>query len=904
MVKLKRNLLSVALASAMTLSATGVYAQSTEATADQAAEAKKDDAVELDRVTVTGIRRGIENAIETKQTSNSIVEAISAEDIGKLPDASIAESIGRLPGLAAQRVAGRASTVSIRGLSDNFGTTLLNGREQVSSGDNRGVEFDQYPSELINQVVVYKTPDASLIGQGLSGTVDLQTVRPLSFADRVISFNVRGEKNSLGELNPGYTDQGYRFSASYIDQFMDNKLGVAFGFARLDTPGQANRWEGYDYPTFNGARLIGGGKSMVSSTDNVRDGLMGVIEFKPNDTYSTVLDMYYSKFERDETTRFMEYCLGWCHPVINPVVENNVVVGGSFSDVKPVLRNDLNTRTDKIFAIGWNNKFTFNENWSADIDLSYSKADRDEMILETYSGIANGGSDTVDFTINPSTGLPNFSYGVDYTDPTNIVLSDPGGWGQDGYVKYPKFKDEMKAFRASAERILDSAVFSSVEFGVNYANREKSREVAEYKVNLRNGRAPVTVPADLLNDPADLSFTGIPGSLSYDVLAAVSQFYDLVSNVHPDIYNKDWLVNEKLTTYYAQMNINADLGSVPMRGNVGVQVVTTDQQSDGFAVTSGANGNVPNPFSGGAKYNDFLPSLNLAFSLPHDQTLRFGLGRQMARPRMDQMRANNNYSVNQPNNMSHPNEWSGSGGNPQLEPWRATALDLSYEKYWASKAYFSLAYFHKDLHSYVYDQTLEYDFSDFIPDPDGPQPISDIGLFTRPVNGEGGVIEGGEAALSLPFDMLWAPLEGFGTQLSYSRTHSSIDPDGPGGYKPSSLPGLSKEVSNITLYYENHGFSTRVSQRSRSSFLGEVQGFGADRTLVFIRGEDVLDVQVGYSFSEGSKLAGLSFLLQVNNATNEPYRESDTTNGVINNNLPRKFIEYGRSVLFGATYKF
>ena len=188
--------------------------------------------------------------------------------------------------------------------------------------------------------------------------------------------------------------------------------GVAFGFARLDTPGQANRWEGYDYPTFNGARLIGGGKSMVSSTDNVRDGLMGVIEFKPNDTYSTVLDMYYSKFERDETTRFMEYCLGWCHPVINPVVENNVVVGGSFSDVKPVLRNDLNTRTDKIFAIGWNNKFTFNENWSADIDLSYSKADRDEMILETYSGIANGGSDTVDFTINPSTGLPNFSYGV------------------------------------------------------------------------------------------------------------------------------------------------------------------------------------------------------------------------------------------------------------------------------------------------------------------------------------------------------------------------------------------------------------------------------------------------------------------------------------------------------------
>ena len=233
MVQLKRNLLSVALASATLMLAANAYAQTAEEV-----QPVQDQATTLDTVTVTGIRAGIENAIETKKDSTSIVESISAEDIGKLPDISIAESIARLPGLTAQRVAGRSSTIQIRGMSDDYGTTLLNGREQVSVGHNRGVEFDQYPSELINAVTVYKTPDASLIGQGVSGTVDLQTVRPLAFPDRVLTFNVRGEENSLGELNSESDDQGYRVSGSYIDQFMDGTLGIALGYARLDSPAQ------------------------------------------------------------------------------------------------------------------------------------------------------------------------------------------------------------------------------------------------------------------------------------------------------------------------------------------------------------------------------------------------------------------------------------------------------------------------------------------------------------------------------------------------------------------------------------------------------------------------------------------------------------------------------------------
>ena len=112
----------------------------------------------------------------------------------------------------------------------------MNGREQVSTGDNRSVEFDQYPSELINQVVVYKTPDAQLVGQGLAGTIDLRTIRPLDFGRHAIVINLRGEMNSNDNLGADSDDQGYRASFSYIDQFMDGRVGFAFGYAHLDSP--------------------------------------------------------------------------------------------------------------------------------------------------------------------------------------------------------------------------------------------------------------------------------------------------------------------------------------------------------------------------------------------------------------------------------------------------------------------------------------------------------------------------------------------------------------------------------------------------------------------------------------------------------------------------------------------
>src|SRR5580765_2503820 len=190
-------------------------AQSADASGQVSTSDAKKDQNQLGTVTVTGIRGSVEKSVKKKEQSNSIVEAVSAEDIGKLPDISIAESIARLPGVASQRVDGRGQVINIRGMSPDFSTTLLNGRQIVSTGDSRSVEYDQFPAELMNGVLVYKTPDAALVGQGLAGTVDLQAIRPLSVGKRRIVFGGSYEQNSFGKLTPGAKGAGYRMSASY-----------------------------------------------------------------------------------------------------------------------------------------------------------------------------------------------------------------------------------------------------------------------------------------------------------------------------------------------------------------------------------------------------------------------------------------------------------------------------------------------------------------------------------------------------------------------------------------------------------------------------------------------------------------------------------------------------------------
>jgi len=902
------------------------------------AQAQDAQPQQLDTVVVTGIRKGIEDAISVKKNSDSIVEAISAEDIGKLPDTSIAESIARLPGVAAQRVNGRATSISVRGFSPDFATSLLNGREQVSTGDSRYVEYDQYPSELLSGVTIYKTPDGSLVGQGLSATVNMQSARPLDFSKRTVAVNYRREQLGKGLDTPA--GSGYRANLAYIDQFADRTFGVAIGMARLkETTGTSQNFSSWGVNDVCGVSGVsgnpcpggtlgkapGGFNDLVDSTKQQRDAVMATLQYKPSKAFNSTLDLFYTKFDSTQLEQGAQIPLAPAYPewgqnyggttVTPTTVTGGVITAGSLNGFKAVSRNDVNANHDKVRSIGWNNQLQMGD-WLGALDLATSDAKRSAPHLETTAAIPGNCKanpalcGSVSWTGFNGTDVTSAKYTFPYKldDVGVIKLTDAEGWGggaslpQAGYSKIAHTDDKLDAYRLSGKRALgENGYFSDLEVGVNYSDREKTRTYVEGRLLVGAASDPyaaVTVPGGAAAVGAQ---TGTP-YVAWNPDGSVGSIYTIAAKLVPDIANKNWVVSEKVTTAYGKLNIDSTMGGIPVRGNLGLQVVHTDQSSTASNADRGScPGDVCNfaDNTAGKSYYDVLPSLNLVGDFGNGNTVRFGLARQMARPTLDDMRASLNFSVD-----ATTGRLTGSAGNPQLKPFRADAVDLSYEKYWGTKAYVSAALFYKKLNTYIFRAPTPFDFAPYVtastPLPPGG---STIGLLTAPQNGTGGNINGIELAASLPLNVLTSWLDGFGLQANYSNTHSAIKLPVSGFNNNITaltipLPGLSKQVSGFAIYYEKYGFEARIGQRYRSDFVGNITDQYGDNQLVFIKNERITDAQISYTFSD-SYLKGLSILVQANNLNNAPYVEYKD---VPSNESKR--VKYGKTYLAGLNYKF
>ena len=895
----------------------------------------------LDAVIVTGIQGSIQNAIKAKQSSDNIIEAISAEDIGKLPDSSIAESLARLSGLATQRVDGRANQISIRGLSPDFAGTTLNGREQATIGENRGVDFDQYPSELISGAAVYKTPDASLIGQGLSGTVDLHTIKPLDLPKRAFAANLRGENNSNGSLNhgTGVGDTGHRASFSYIDQFFDHTLGLAVGFAQLDSPVQEKQYQAWWWSLNNGSQgaesnwgaphtpgmpdnvISQEGMQLRAKSENqLRNGLMTVLEWAPNDNYHSTLDLYYSTFDQKTYLNGVQ----WSSSPYDNVSYNNVgyvpalpypiVTTGHIDGLKSILQNDYTKERDRLFSAGWNNQYDFGNGWVITGDASYSSAKKRLHDAYLFAGLPGQATSSTDFATPEHEGFPDFRPGVDFADPSAMFFTDPNDYGYNGREEFDHQKDTIKAFRLEVSHPV-GWIFSDVNVGVNYSDRRKTKQADVYFAWLNgNGSTEAdyvpgfAAPIDpsYLRGTTDLSYGGIPGVVNYDVLRALAgQFYLTQRNGQAD-WSRNYSVREKVPVAYVKFNIDTTLGDVPLRGNVGVQAVRTDQSSEALQ-TNGDT--LVGRISDGTRYTKVLPSLNLAAEIADKQFLRFGLAKTMARGRIDDEKVATSAGVALVNDGPAAGQvlWSGSGGNPKLKPYIAVGADLSWEKYFGTASYVAAAVFNKNLLNYIYNQTtLDYDFSRYVNDNPTLTPTSTRGSFTRPENGTGGKMQGLELSGAIEGGLIARALDGFGAQANFSLTNSTLPVSAvssiPGS--PSTLPGLSRKVANLALYYEKYGWSVRIAERYRSSFTGEAVALFDQLGYTRVLADKQTDFQLGYAFEHGT-WNGLSILLQVNNLTNSPMK-TEQISGLPNNVKVARPLEYdtfGRTVMFGVNYK-
>ncbi|MHB1896424.1 MAG: TonB-dependent receptor [Metallibacterium sp.] len=964
MIQLKRNVLAMALASigvcaygmvqaaptplpqnaSDTAAATAGSAQDSQQTGAKtsARETKKEEeakAKQLGVVAVTGFVSSITNSTAIQRYSSEIVEAVSAEQIGKLPGISIADTLGRMPGLAVQTLNGRPQVVSIHGFGPDFSTALVNGNEQVSTGNSRGVQYDQYPASWFNSVVVYLTPKASLMGQGLAGTVDLRTIQPLDEPHRIAAFTAGYTWNSQSTLSPGFSNQGYSVNGIWADQFFNNTFGVALGVDLMKSPTQIEHQQPWGYPNVsNGGPVVVGGDKNYGYSDLLgRTGLLGTLQWRPSKNFTSTLTTTYDDFREDQQAKGIEFPLFWSAAHLQPgyTVNNGFVTSGTYNNVKAVVRNDYNSNYARVYNIDWNNKYRINEDWSADVDANYSRANRRSFLMESYSGTgytpANGATDTIGFT-ELGSGLLYFNPTLNYAS-NQFVLTDPQGWGaganpsivQAGFINAPRTTDYIADLRAGLKRDFESGPFSSVQFGIDRKTRNKTYNIEQDFLTLPNGSQTfATVPigaqtapipaAALVNggscDP--LAFMGVGPQVCYNPLYLLNNGYYTVfpTSLSSIASPPNWKVHEIDTTPYVQFNLDTHIGPIPLTGNFGLQVAHTNQMSAGSRATaaSAAAGSNPVmvPVNGSTSYTRYLPSMNLIFGLTDNTDLRVSAARVMARARMDQMNASFGASGNITHLQStNPNTsyFSAGGGNPKLLPTMADDYNISLEHYFeGNQGYIAASAYFLKLHDYINpNAAFLYNFAALVPEYLTPAQQTQLGttygIVSGPVNNGSGNVKGAQATASVPLKLLTPVLNDFGVILSADYTKSSLVY--AGNTTPITVPGLSKWVTQETVYFQHGGLQARVSRSYRSSFLGEVSGISATRILQTIQGGSSYDAQVSYAFNSG-RFKGMTLILQGSNLTNKrfvTYQNGDPRQVLIWEN-------YGRSYEALVSYKF
>ncbi|MBU2876136.1 TonB-dependent receptor [Aliiglaciecola lipolytica] len=636
MKKFRPSLITTALlASGMTLTSISALAQETEL---QQPDAKVD---QIEKIEVKGFRTSLIKSLNQKRFSDTVSEQLSADDLGGLPDVSMADALTRLPGISAVRTGGQAAEINIRGLSGDFVFSTLNGREQVSTSGSRSIEFDQYPSELISSAAVYKSPKASLIEGGVAGTVELQTASPLSISeDYKFNMNVRGMYNDrAGEVSDA-EEFGHRISFSFQTKMLDDTLGLALGYARLFQPSVSTQFIGLAYNTERDVDFLEGDEENYDPTSDVpkdqqciecefvsegfemqhkggeetRDGYMAAIEWAPTDNFVLKTDAFYSRFDSEEFARGFRVKLEPGTAVItNPVVDNNTVIGGTFSRgtdsfTRVELVNDDNQDFDEIQNFGLNADWQATDNLNIKVDFSYSKAKsefRNGLLWSLVGAEDESGTPRFDTDISISyllngLDLPDigFSQFDDFSDVNNVYVTK--------YGIYPyENEDELFAYRLDLTYEVDNPFISSFEVGVRYSDREYSNDRSVYEYGSDSSFSASQPPLALNDQLASVvnwegDFGYFPSYLSVDLDSALSAWFpegtpqpvQTWGAGHPGVINSPggttntaWSVlesgevYEKVLSAYIMANIDTEIGDLPITGNIGIRRVETEQSS-------------------------------------------------------------------------------------------------------------------------------------------------------------------------------------------------------------------------------------------------------------------------------------------------------------------------------------
>jgi iron complex outermembrane receptor protein len=870
----------------------------------------------LDEIVVTGIRTSTEESIAAKRKSTEIIEVVTAEDIGKMPDKNVADSLARLPGITTSSAGANEGgfdendRVSMRGTNPSLTQTLINGHN-VAAGDwfvldqtgtvGRSVSYTLLPSEIVSQVVVQKSSSASLVEGGVAGSVDIITRKPLDFAK---DFTLQASAGAVYADLPSKTDGQYSALADWKNS--QNNFGVMlqlFSETRhlrrdgievlgYDTiaPGskvalQDPNLSGVQYPTDIGAAYF--------TQERERNGGLADVEFKPADNLTFDLSYFASKMIASNvndnyllwSTHFVDSGAGQA-PNPGYAVQNNTLTAATFAPVAGTAYGvyDQISRPDEQATANFVNLDT---TWAATDALSflgqvgYSWGDGKtptQNVSETNPGVGTGAS----YQLNGVGSGPSFGLGN-----TNNTTPTPGGvpvafsWifgDQDIDVK-----DTEEWAKIDSDFKVNDASWTDLKFGVRYEKHDRTSAGVIGQGPTSAGESTSAYPSSYSNYPSNFNTFGanIPSNIWLWTPAQLAA-YDSPANVNRNPATRlDWNsmfeVYEKDTAAYVQ----ADFKGENWAANVGFRYVHTVEDVVTYtgvsAQTPGSQYSDFGTFIGVPtcnSYNDYLPSANLKIDVTPDLVARFAAAETMTRADYSALAG---FTTLAPPGAAGE-IGSGSSGNPNLKPIVSNNFDAGLEWYFAKSSLLSATLFYMDLKNYVSygSETRSYiTYSSQFPN-GTLVPY----LLTQPVNAQGRV-EGTEIAYQQAFT------ENFGFIGNYTYAdgkQTSLVTTGD-----DRLVGTSKNTYNATGYFENKHFSARVAYNYRSSFYS-----GLDRNTAFTQYNiGTLSASLGYTVNDmwSITLDGMN----LNNPTLKYY--------ALNETQPRAFYKNGSQFYLNVRFK-
>ncbi|WP_394388528.1 TonB-dependent receptor [Shewanella woodyi] len=873
-----------------------------QALAADDAQKKNSKKEEMEVIEVRGIKSSLKKALNDKRYANQVADMISAEDIGKLPDENVADALQRVTGVTVTRDSGEGALVSVRGVDPGLTNVTVNGQSQASaSGEGREFSFDTIASEHLSALQVIKSPTADMEEGGIGATVNLVTRRALDFKDNKAKLSAFADYSDLtGKTEPRLSGMisrknedetfGFLLSANHSVRTLKEEALRGWGWREhnvAEKDGLVDGAEvGDEFSYLNRLRHQSGTK------ERTRTGATASFQLLPSDDSELYLDVLYSQLNqiRDETyleTRFpfgkkagQVILDGSDSAVIN---ENGTLVAGQIDGAQVFNSAWYNEETTETITATLGGSYMLNDNWELSSEIGHSHIERntDNNIRSTVE--ADQRFD-LDYSLNGQ--FPIINYFEDKKKeaigPDSVALN-PGD--SELYQNKPanlrvqlfNIENTKSTFKFDVKGELDSEFLSSVKFGAMFKDQNKTRIKNEAVVKKFAGRSL----NEFFNDSVSELYAGSDAEQSSlgwsktDLFAlrdaAVEGGEDLTPKPVADFA---YDVTEKTQAAYVRFDYATQVfGDMPLRGNFGARYVQTDVESKGMSLgadekTLIVDRSVEND------YSDLLPSVNFALGLSDDLVLRGAVAKVMSRPALSDLSAHRAIS-----------EVDGvikiRGGNPELDPYRATAYDLSLEWYFDEASLFSVAGFYKDVDSFIFDTRV-----DSVND-DG----QDVELIT-PVNGAGAKVKGYEIAFQHMFDYLPGLLNGFGVNLNYTYQDSDADFSQEGVSNSFGMPGLSKNSYNAVVFYEKDSFSTRLAYNYRGKYLLDPDGRQDD--VVFGDAYGQLDYSISYDIL---KNLTVSFnAINLTEAEQRQYSEFDER-------LYENYV-YGRRFHLGLSYRF